>query len=64
MALPVMTPLLAFFLAIPMLRLPPLIIVVEIVRRLLAPTVVGWVRRRSLPSRLGETSAAPAEQAT
>jgi hypothetical protein len=63
MALPVMTPLLAFFLAIPMLRLPPLIILVEIIRRLLAPTVVGWIRRR-LPARSPAASAAPAEQAT
>ena len=37
MALPVMTPLLAFFLAIPILRLPPEIILVEIVRRLVRP---------------------------
>ncbi len=49
MALPVMTPLLAFFLAIPMLRLPPLIILVEIIRRLLAPTVVGWIRAAACP---------------
>jgi len=54
MALPVMSPFLAFFLAIPFLRLPPEIIVVEVVRRLLAPTVSGyvaslWSRRRSAP---------------
>jgi hypothetical protein len=57
MALPVMSPFLAFFLAIPFLRLPPEIIVVEVVRRLLAPTVSGYVA--SLWSR--RTSAPPAE---
>lgn len=45
MALPVMSPLLAFFLAIPMLRLPPEIIVVEVVRRLVSPSVWAWVNR-------------------
>ena len=45
MALPVMTPLLAFFLAIPELRIPPEVITVEIVRRLVAPTVMGYVAR-------------------
>jgi len=46
MALPVMSPLLAFFLAIPILRLPPEIIIVEVVRRLLAPSVTGYLDRR------------------
>ena len=46
MALPVMSPLLAFFLAIPVFRLPPEIIIVEAVRRLLAPTVTGYLGRR------------------
>ncbi|HZL32534.1 MAG TPA: hypothetical protein VFC81_00990 [Verrucomicrobiae bacterium] len=46
MALPVMSPLLAFFLAIPILRLPPEIILVEVGRRLLAPTVTGYFARR------------------
>jgi hypothetical protein len=43
MALPVMSPLLAFFLAIPFLRLPPWIIVVEVIRRMLTPTVSGYL---------------------
>jgi len=46
MALPVMSPLLAFFLAIPIGRLPPAIIIVEVGRRLLAPTVTGYLDRR------------------
>ena len=46
MALPVMSPLLAFFLAIPIGRLPPAIIIVEVGRRLLAPTVSGYLDRR------------------
>ena len=46
MALPVMTPLLAFFLAIPILRLPPEIILVEVGRRLLQPTVTGYFAGR------------------
>ena len=58
MALPVMSPFMAFFLAIPFLRLPPEIILVEVVRRLLAPTVSGYVA--SLRSRR-PTSAPPAE---
>lgn len=45
MALPVMSPLLAVFLAVPTLRLPPVIIVLEIGRRLLAPRVSGWLVR-------------------
>ena len=48
MALPVMSPLLAFFLAIPSLRLPPVVIIIEIGRRLLAP------RMRALLDRLEE----------
>lgn len=39
MALPVMSPVLALFLAIPLLRLPPEIIVLEVIRRLLAPAL-------------------------
>lgn len=46
MALPVMSPLFAFFLAIPILRLPPEIIIIEVGRRLLAPTVRGYLDRR------------------
>lgn len=42
MALPVMSPLLAVLLAVPMLRQPPVVIVLEVVRRLVAP----WVVRR------------------
>ena len=45
MALPVMTPFLAFFLAIPELRLPPEIITIEIARRLVSPTVMRAVAR-------------------
>ena len=41
MALPVMSPLLAVFLAVPILRLPPEIIIVEMVRRLIAPVRDG-----------------------
>ena len=46
MALPVMSPVLAFGLAIPDLRLPPVIIVIEVVRRLLAPPVTRYLDRR------------------
>lgn len=46
MALPVMSPLLAFFLAIPIFHLSPEIIVIEAGRRLLAPTVSGYLDRR------------------
>jgi hypothetical protein len=46
MALPVMSPLLAFFLAIPVFHLPPEIIVIEVGRRLLAPSVRGYLDRR------------------
>ena len=50
MALPVMTPLLAFFLAIPILRLPPEIILVDIVRRLVAPYLSAYLAsRRAIP---------------
>jgi hypothetical protein len=45
MALPVMSPLLAVLLAVPMLRQPPVVIVLEVVRRLVAP----WVARRLMP---------------
>jgi len=45
MALPEMTPLLAFFLAIPILRLPPEIILVEVVRRLLTPYLGPLIAR-------------------
>lgn len=52
MAMPVMTPLLAFFLAIPILRLPPEIILVEVVRRLVAPGLRAWFEgRRPIPNR-------------
>ena len=54
MALPVMTPLLALFLAVPVLRLPPEIILVEIVRRLVAPYVSAFLAaRRTIPDRPG-----------
>ncbi len=59
MALPVMTPLLAFFLAIPILRLPPEIILVEVVRRLVAPYLTGFLaRRRSIGTTPAGTAAA------
>jgi hypothetical protein len=45
MALPVMSPLLAIFLAIPLFHLPPEIIIVEVVRRLLTRPVSGYVTR-------------------
>lgn len=45
MALPVMSPLLAVFLAVPMLRQPPVVIVLEVARRLVAP----WVARQLMP---------------
>ena len=52
MALPVISPLLAFFLAIPILRLPPEIILVDIVRRLVAPELKAWLAgRRAIPDR-------------
>ena len=53
MALPVMSPLLATFLAIPTPRLPPQVIVVEVVRRLVAPSVTcrldRWKARHAAP---------------
>lgn len=61
LALPVMSPLLAFFLAIPILRLPPEIIVVEVVRRLLAPSVTAYVAGLRAPDPPGEPSASTAE---
>jgi len=42
MALPVMSPLVAVLLAIPQLRLPPLVIILEVARRLIEP----WVRQQ------------------
>jgi hypothetical protein len=52
MALPVMSPLLAFFLAIPILRLPPEIILIEVARRLVAPYVTGYLdSRRQIAAR-------------
>lgn len=42
MALPVMSPLLAVLLAVPMLRLPPVVIILEVGRRLVQP----WVAQR------------------
>ena len=55
MALPVMSPLLAVFLAVPFLRLPPWIIMAEVLRRMVAPTVSAWLatvrtRRPSAPA--------------
>lgn len=59
MALPAMSPVLAFFLAIPILRLPPEIILVEVVRRLVTPYVAEFVAaRRSIPA--GPPAVAPA----
>jgi hypothetical protein len=43
MALPVMSPFLAVFLAVPMLREPPVVIILEIARRLIAPFLVRWM---------------------
>lgn len=40
MALPVMSSIMAFFLAVPILRLPPLVVTLEICRRLVASRVV------------------------
>ena len=40
MALPVMSPLLAVLLAYPYLRLPPVAIVLDIIRRLVTPLVM------------------------
>ena len=42
MALPVMSPLMAVLLAIPHLRLPPVVIILEVARRLIEP----WVRQQ------------------
>jgi uncharacterized membrane protein YhaH (DUF805 family) len=42
MALPVMSPLMAVFLAIPHLRLPPVVIILEVARRLIQP----WLMQR------------------
>ncbi len=53
MALPVMSPLLAIFLAIPIFHLPPEIIVLEGIRRLVAPYVTGIIRRRRMAARSG-----------
>ena len=46
MALPVMSPLLAFFLAIPTFHVPPEVIIVEAARRLSAPTIIGWISHK------------------
>ncbi len=46
MALPVMSPLMAIVLAIPAFHLPPEIIIVEVIRRLFAPAVTGYLGRR------------------
>lgn len=43
MALPVMSPLLAVVLAVPMLRLPPVVIVLEVGRRLVWPRIARWL---------------------
>jgi hypothetical protein len=45
MALPVMTPFLAVFLALPVGHIAPLVIVLEVVRRVVQPHVVRLVRR-------------------
>ena len=45
MALPVMSPLLAVLLSIPHLRLPPVVIILEVGRRLIAP----WIARQLGP---------------
>ena len=54
MALPVMSPLLAVGLAYPMLRLPPVVIILDIGRRLVGPWVARHVdTRRGHPKSLG-----------
>jgi hypothetical protein len=45
MALPVMSPLMAVVLAIPHLRLPPVLIILEVARRVIQP----WILRRLVP---------------
>ncbi len=52
MALPVMSPFLAVFLSIPYLRLPPVVIILEVARRLIQP----WIVRRLMPPESGEES--------
>ena len=64
MALPVMSPFLAVFLAVPLLRLPPQIIIVEVVRRLIAPSVTGYIARHRIRGGPAGESAPTAEQAT
>jgi hypothetical protein len=60
MALPVMSPLLAVFLAVPLLRLPPQVIILEVVRRLIAPYVTGYLDRHRRPAQPpGDSAAAP-----
>jgi hypothetical protein len=63
MALPVMSPLLAVFLAVPLLRLPPQVIILEVVRRLIAPYVTGYLDRHRLPAQPSGASAAAPEPA-
>jgi hypothetical protein len=53
MALPVMSPLMAVLLAIPHLRLPPVVIILEIARRLVQP----WIAQRLMP--VDRTQGAP-----
>jgi len=53
MALPVMSPLLAVLLSIPHLRLPPIVIILEVARRLIQP----WVARQLAPD--AKTQEAP-----
>lgn len=60
MALPVMSPLLAFLLAIPILRVPPVVITIEVCRRLLAPHVSGLLER--LRNADGPNAHTPADQ--
>ena len=56
MALPVMSPLMAVLLAIPHLRLPPVVIILEVARRLIQP----WLVQQFLPE---QSSPGPVEQA-
>ena len=56
MALPVMSPLMAVLLAIPHLRLPPVVIILEVARRLIQPWLV---QRLELPKHSGETGDRP-----
>jgi hypothetical protein len=59
MALPVMSPLLAVLLALPNARWAPVVIILEVGRRLVAPYVLALDKRgdRSLPGTEGPSTA-------